>query len=357
VSSQSTITQNGNRNPSVAPAVPQFTSHNFTNHPKTSTGKVIGGPPLPVPIHEQAYRLGYDAARATLSEQVIPDDLAAVERVCRALGREQFRQPYDPVNDVHDQKVEEENKLNKKQRDKIHEQIDYAARAVRSAKREKDQLPLAEKPAIPLTIMFLAALLVATSLSPTFSDFFFFTVTDDATRWFYSIGAGALIGFTISWAALRYVDVRGGDNSSRLLNGFLIGAFLLALALGGIRFANATTDTAKYFALALTGMELAVFIILEFLARGFRFAFREYESRKDAHSKADRCINSAVEHHEDVVQQRIAKQAEIDSHHEYVEWRKLCHDNIDRIEDAVAESGIAGYRAGIGENHRERVLP
>jgi hypothetical protein len=273
------------------------------------------------------------------------------------MGRKTYRELFDPINDVHDKKVEAENQRNEEWREKLDEQNDYAAKAERAAKREKADLPPAEKPKIPLTIMFLAALLVAASLSPTFSDFFFFTVVDDSLRWFYSLGAGALIGFMISWAALRYVDVRGENNASRLLNGFLIGAFLLALALGGIRLANATTDTAKYFALALTGMELAIFVILEFLARGFRAAFKQYQERQDAHSSADRKIEAASDHHADILTQRTAKQAEIDAHYEYVEWRKISHDNIDRIEEAAAESGRAGYRAGIAENHKERVMP
>lgn len=329
----------------------------LTNHPKTSTGKVIGGPPQPLQLHDECFKVGFETARSSLSEQVKPDDEAGVERLCRAMGRETYRELFDPINDVHDKKVDDENRRNEQGRDKLDEQNDYAAKAVRTVKREKAELPPAEKPKIPLTIMFLAALLVAASLSPTFSDFFFFTVADDSLRWFYSVGAGALIGFMISWAALRYVDVRAENNASRLLNGFLIGAFLLALALGGIRLANAATDTAKYFALALTGMELAIFVILEFLARGFRAAFRQYQEREDAHSSADRKIEAATEHHADILAQRTAKQAEIDAHHEYVEWRKICHDNIDRIEEAAAESGRAGYRGGIAENHKERVMP
>jgi hypothetical protein len=347
-----TATTNGHPVSSV-----QVTTSTLTNHPKTATGKVVGGPPLPLPLHDECFKIGFEAARASLSQQARPEDEVGVEKLCRAMGRQTFRQVYDPVNDVHDKKVEAENQRNEQQRDKLDDQIDYAAKAVREAKREKASLLPADKPAIPLTIMFLAALLIAASLSPTFSDFFFFTVSDDPLRWFYSIGAGALIGFTISWAALRYVDVRGEDNASRLLNGFLIGAFLLALALGGIRLANAATDTAVYFALALTGMELAIFVILEFLARGFRAAFRRYQDRKDAHSSADRKIEGASEHHTDVLQQRTEKQAEIDAHCEYVEWRKISHDNIDRIEDAAVESGLAGYRAGIAENYKERVMP
>lgn len=335
----------------------QLSTSTLTNHPRTSTGKVVGGPPLPLPLHDECFKLGFETARASLSEQARAHDEAGVEKLSRAMGKESYRQVYDPINDVHDKKIEAENQRNELQREKLDEQIDYAAKAVREVKREKAALLPAEKPAIPLAIMFLAALLVAASLSPTFSDFFFFTVSDDPSRWFYSIGAGALIGFLISWAALRYVDVRGEDNASRLLNGFLIGAFLLALALGGIRLANATTDVAVYFALSLTGMELAIFIILEFLARGFRAAFRRYQDRKDAYNSADRKIEGASEHHAHVLEQRTAKQAEIDAHYEYVEWRKISHDNIDRIEEAAAESGLAGYRAGIAENHKERVMP
>jgi hypothetical protein len=318
---------------------------------------VVGGPPLPLPLHDEIFKIGFETARASLSEQVRPDDQARVEKLCRAIARQGYRQPYDPTNDVHDNKVEAENERNKLQREKLEEQIDYAAKAVREARREKAGLPPADKPSIPMTIMLLAAMLVATSLSPTFSDFFFFTISDDGLRWFYSIGAGALIGFMISWAALRYVDVKGGNNASGLLNGFLIGAFLLALALGGIRLANATTSTAIYFALALTGMELSIFIILEFLARSFRSAFHQYQERKDAQSSAEQKIEGAAEHQLDVIQQKIAKQAEIDSHYEYVEWRKISHDNIDLIEDAAGECGVAGYRTGIAENHKERVMP
>jgi len=350
-----TATQSSNGKPT--PTAPQLTVFSLTTHPKTSTGKVVGGPPLPLPIHSELNKLGFDLARATLSQQPKPEDELTVENVCRATARQAFRQKFNPANDLHDREVQQENERNKVKRDKLDEQADFAAKAVRAAKHEKAQLAPAEKPSIPLTIMLLGAFLIATSLSPTFADYFFFSVSDTPLRWLYSIGAGALIGFVISWGALRYVDVKVGNNEPGWLNGFVIGAFLLALALGGIRLANATTATAVQFALALTGMELAVFLILEFLARRFRASFNEYQSRSDAHSKIDRQIEAASDHHSDVVQERTSKQAEIDGYFEYIEWRELCNTNIDRIEEAAVQAGLSGYRAGVAVNRSETILP
>jgi hypothetical protein len=345
------------RNGHQATTVPVLTGPTVTTHPKTTTGKVIGGPPLPIQFHDSIHKYFFESARTTLKQESTPEDERHVEETARAIAAQSKRKHYDPINDPDDQKTEAQNKLNEQQRARIDEQIQHAGRDGRAEKRKKAGLPPAEKPPIPLPIMLLAAFLIATSLSPTFFDYFFFTVPDAPLRWLYAAIAGALIGFLISWAGLRHVDLKGGKSEPRMLNGFLAGALLMAVALGGIRFAHATTSTAKWFAAALTAMEIAVFIILEFLAQGFRASFREYQERADEHSKADRYIAAAIEHHEDLLRQRAAKQAEIDNHYEYVEWRNLCCDNIDEIKEAAARTAVSAWRDGCALTRAETILP
>lgn len=343
----STQTQSRNGTGSTNKVQPsQSTNVNYFSQPAF---KSVGGPNIPLKLQSDLYSRGLETAQASRTQKPRAEDIEALENLARAMARQTSRLPYDPNKNLYDAQMEEEFQRDKDARDKLEERLENASAAIRNAKQAKAKLPVAVKPQMPFLVMSLTGLVIALSLSPTFNDYFFFNVQDDVLRWFFSIGAGSAVGFTVAWMALRYIDLKG-QRDTKVLNGFLISAFLLAMGLGAFRMINAQDPNAFYFGLALTVVEFALMLMLEMLARRFRAAFREYETQNDAQTSADRDINLAEENRSSIEEQISQKQNKIAAHIEYVEWRAVCNENIDEIVEAAVTAVRAGYNAGVAGN-------
>lgn len=348
-----TQTQNGKGTVKVVPAVSPSI---VTSQPSTAPATAI--PTLPMPFQNEAYEIGKGLALASGSQKSVQSDRDSVEAACRAGAQMMDYSPYDAQNNTADKLAEEAIVDVKETRAHVREKKDHAGRALRDKKRAKAALPPTEQPALPAALIILSALLIGMSITPTFHDRFFFGIDDLPLRWFFSAVTAAVVGFLLAMAGLRYLHVRGGKSEIGWLNGFFLSSFLVAIALGVIRLTTGDlTWPAIYFAIGLTALEAGVLLILHYMAKPFRAAYREYVERTDAHSVADAETAEAAEYYDSLDREEAQLQAAVDRHIEHVRARDYCHQHPDRVEDAWVKYGLFGYDTGIAENRLKGVVP
>ncbi len=286
--------------------------------------------------HHRAHKSGTIEPRS--------EDVRALEDHARAMAKETYRDTYDPEKHAHDamHHVEYQRSIAKRDEADIAEQ--HAAANLRDAEGDLAKAPKAGPKPAPkqsLVAAFIVALVL--SIAPTLHDSIFHTLPDDLLAWFLSLVSAAFVGGMLTLAIL------GGRLSKLTWIGVAAGV-ILGLGLGAVRLSSAEGTGEVLFAIGLTIFEIAVVLLLEWMASGLRTSEAEWLPRHRAEAEALAARDAAqadlarrqaqLRELNDAIAGKIA----------FVEDRHNRHIHIAELEAVAIKAVLDGYNAAITEN-------
>lgn len=290
------------------------------------------------------FRHGHNRAHESGTTEPRNEDIRALEDHARAMAKETYRDRYDPAKHAHDAMHHAEYKRTMAKRDEVEIIEQHAAANLRDAECDLAKVPKAgPKPAADQRLV--AAFIVAFTLSiaPTLHDSVFHTIPDDLLTWFASLVSAAFVGGMLTLAIL------GGRRTTTTWIGVASGV-ILGLGLGAIRLSMAQGAGEVLFAIGLTIFEIAVVLLLEWMASGLRTSEAEWLPRHKAEAEALAGRDAAqvdlerrqadLKELNDAIAGKIA----------HVEDRHNRHIHIGELEAVAIKAVLDGYNAAITEN-------
>ena len=290
------------------------------------------------------FRHGHNRAHESGTTEPRGEDVRALEDHARAMARDTYRDRYDPAKHAHDAMHHAEYKRTVAKRDEAEIGEQYAIANLRDAERDLAKTPKAgPKPAPKPSLAAAFIVAFALSIAPTLHDSVFHTIPDDLLAWFASLVSAAFVGGMLTLAML------GGRRTKMTWIGVAAGV-VLGLGLGAIRLSMAQGAGEVLFAVGLTIFEIAVVLLLEWMANGLRTAEAEWLPRHRAEAEALAARDAAqtdlerrqahLKELNDVIAGKIA----------FVEDRHNRNIHIGELEAVAIKAVLDGYNAAITEN-------
>lgn len=297
-----------------------------------------------------AFGHGENRALESGATEARQDDIEILTRSGEALAREDWEEPYDPVNNPHDALREAEHTKDLKDRGKVEEATRFTAAEVREAEKAHGSIPSAgDRPRIPPVLLVVAALVMTLSVAPTFRDELFASVADDCLGWLVALAA-ALCAATMVVVFTLYGH-HGPDEGPRWKKrqGLIAGVGVaVACAIMRLRSADGLGDIS--FAAALTILELAVVLFLEHRASLHDDAMRAWQLRSLPVEAASQVLAAAKALHERHLTALEEIKSRIHAHVEYVEGRTPRFASVDEAIAATVKTMLDGYHSGLAKN-------
>lgn len=287
---------------------------------------------------------GHTRAQKSGTTEPRSEDIRALEDHARAMARETYRDRYDPSKHAHDAMHNAEYKRTVAKRDEGEIAEQHAEANLRDAERDLAKAPKAGPKPAPkpgLITAFIVAL--ALSIAPTLHDSVFHTIPDDLLAWFASLVSAGFVGAMLTLAIL------GGRRTKMTWIGVAAGV-VLGLGLGVIRLSMAQGASEVLFALGLTIFEIAVVLLLEWMASGLRTAEAEWLPRHRAEAEAQAARDAAQV---DLTRRQAHLKelnAVIAGTIAFVEDRHNRNIHIGELEAVAIKAVLDGHNAAITEN-------
>lgn len=281
------------------------------------------------------------------------EDIAALEEHARAMAREAFRTKYDPDHNAGDQLHQDRFEAAKNRRRVVAEMVELAEVELHARESERARVPLpGAAPALPILLVFAAVVLLGLTVAPTMRDFLFDSLEDDVLAWMASLGTGLGFGLVLAWVILVGAppEVGGQTPQPRRVNRGVLGGLVVALALGVWRLSGAQTTGDITMAVALTGIEFGVVLLLDFFAADYRRQRREWSASVDLHTTVAASVVAAEENLRRRTEELAKLDDKIERHIEYVEDRTLRNLGVDELCAVAVAAARDGYNEGIAQN-------
>lgn len=290
------------------------------------------------------WNLGRNRAHVSGTTEPMPEDIRALEDHARAMAKDTYRDRYDPQENPHDAMHHAEYLRTLARREEAEKGEQHAEANLRDAENELARAPKAGPKPVPKPLL-VAAFVVALALSiaPTLHDSLFHTIPDDMLAWFASlVGAGFMAGMVT-------LAILGGRKNNLTWIGVAAGV-ILGLGLGAVRLSSASGAGEVLFAMGLTVVEIAVVLLLEWLAASLRASEVEWLPRHIAETKALAARDASrtdverwkarLNEFNDAISAKIA----------FVEDRHNRNMHIGELEAVAIKAVLDGYNAAIAEN-------
>ncbi|MGH9345006.1 MAG: hypothetical protein ACRD19_14750, partial [Terriglobia bacterium] len=295
-------------------------------------------------MHTGLFQLGHNRALQSGTTEPRTYDIHALEDHARAMAKDTYRDRYDPDKNAHDAMHHAEYTRTVAQRDEAEIGEQHASANLRDAEGVVARAPNAgPKPAAKPLLVATFIVALALSIAPTLHDSVFHTIPDDLLAWFASLVSAGFVGGMVTLAIL------GGRRTKLTWIGVAAGV-VLGLGLGAVRLSSAEGAGEVLFALGLTIMEIAVVLLLEWLASGLRASEAEWLPQHLAESQALAAREAAqadlerwqarVKELNDAIAAKIA----------FVEDRHNRNIHIAELEAVAIKAVLDGYNAAIAEN-------
>lgn len=298
--------------------------------------------------------LEHGRARAEQSAALEPrqDDIDALSEHAVAMARDAHRPAYQPASNPNDRLREDRFERNMARRRTVTEGVEHAERALRETERARAEVPAAgAEPALPLILAAGAVFVLALTVTATLRDFMFASMEDDVMAWGLSLFMALGFGLFLAYSALASspAGTTGGEPPRRG-NAVVIGGTVVAVALGLWRISAAEGFGDVATAVALTGLEIGVIVILEWTGKRHEEGVLRWHLRADARGTVDAGV-AAAELDLSRRQEELARlDTEIEEHVAYVEDRTFRNLAIEELIKAATTAVKDGYNAGIAEN-------
>jgi len=290
------------------------------------------------------FELGRNRALQSGTVESRADDLRTLEDHARAMARDTYRDRFDPSLNPHDKMRQTEYQRTLKQREEAEIASRHAVANLRDAQVQLAKTRKAgERPRANgwLVAAFIVAIMI--SLSPTLHDFVFHTFSDDLLAWFGALVTSAFVACMLTLAILT------GRRTTWEWIGVGAG-IVLGLGLGILRLSSAEGGDEVMFSVGLTIFEIAVVLLLEWLASGLRHDDEIWAARRDSENEAlelcdakqadlSRCESLLQECEEQLARTIL-----------YVEDRHNRNIHLPELEALVVKSVLDGYDSGVTEN-------
>jgi hypothetical protein len=293
---------------------------------------------------------GEDRALESGATESRPDDVEVLTRAGEALAREDWEERYDPASNPHDALREAEHGKDLKDRTKLEEAARFSAAEVREAEHAQGAVPPAgEKPQVPPPLLWFAGAVMALSVAPTFRDELFASVSDDVIGWTIAmIAAGFVAAMVVAFTLLGHqghAEKPAWKRRQGLIAGVGVAA---ACAIMRLRSAEGFGDVS--FAAALTILELAVVLFLEYRASLHEEALRAWHAAALPVEAASRVLAAAKARHERQLASLEEVKSRIHAHVEYVESRTPRFVSVEEAIAATVKTMLDGYHSGLAKN-------
>ncbi|MBM4388717.1 MAG: hypothetical protein FJ088_13330 [Deltaproteobacteria bacterium] len=277
------------------------------------------------------------------------EHLKALEDHAEAMAREQAATIFDPVNSLHDQFRQEKYESSKSVIPLIEKGIaltEEDVRKRRDALAELGRQP--QKPLIPWLLFIFGAILIGVTVAPTLHDFFFSEIEDQRQAWFFSVLGGTFAGLVLSWSLLATFESTASQRVVHYLG--LVGGVLFGFSLMLIRLIGADSKIALTLSIGLAILEISVVILMDWVGRGLRHQFADYDLRIKEYDRRFKELESAKEELHYRQEQKTIQQGIINEHIRHVYDREA---RVKQIENLIRGSRQAirdGYLQGLSEN-------
>lgn len=290
------------------------------------------------------FRHGHNRAHKSGTTEPRNEDIRALEDHARAMAKETYRDRYDPAKHAHDAMHHAEYQRTVAKRDEADIALQHAAANLRDAELDLAKAPkVGPKPAPRHYLVASFIIALALSIAPTLHDSIFHTIPDDLLAWFASLVSAAFVGGMLTLAIL------GGRRTTMTWIGVAAGV-ILGVGLGAVRLSTAQGASEVLFAVGLTIFEIAVVLLLEWMASGLRTNEAEWLPRNQAEAEALAARDAA---HADL-ERRQANLKELNDaiagKIAHVEDRHNRHIHIGELEAVAIKAVLDGYNAAITEN-------
>lgn len=290
------------------------------------------------------WRLGHHRAHLSGTTEPLAPDVQALEDHARAMAKDTYRDRYDPEANPHDAMHHTEYLRTLARREEAEKGEQHAEANLRDAEHAVAEAPKAGPKPSPRPIL-VAAFVVALALSiaPTLHDSVFHTIPDDLLAWFASlVGAGFMAGMVT-------LAILGGRRTRITWIGVAAGV-ILGVGLGAVRLSSASGAAEVLFALGLTIVEIAVVLLLEWLAVSLRASEAEWLPRHEAESRALAARDMAAADLDRWKARLKAINDAISAKIAFVEDRHNRNMHIGELETVAIKAVLDGYNAAIAEN-------
>lgn len=301
----------------------------------------------------QSGLLEHGAERARQSAALEPRqaDVEALVDHAVAMARDAQRPTYDPNKNPNDRLREDRFDRNMGRRAVVAEAEEHAELALRGAEHDRARVPVAGgKPEVPVLLAAGAVFVLALTVTATLRDFMFASMEDDVLAWGLSLLMALGFGLFLAHSALSSQPPEANGERPQRGNASMAGGIAVAIALGVWRGSGAEGIGDILTAIALTGLEAGVIVILEWTGRRHESAVLRWRVRDDARATVDAAVSAA----ELDLRRRRDEMSRLDDaigeHVEYVEDRVFRNLAIEELSKAATTAVKDGYNAGVAEN-------
>jgi len=290
------------------------------------------------------FHLGRNRALQSGTTEPNQDDIQSLKDHSQAMAKDTYRDRFDPSANRHDAMHQKEYERTIDQRNEAENGEKHAAANLHDAETKLAQTPKAgNKPAASTILLAAFIVTIMLTIAPTLHDSLFHTIGDDLLAWFFSALCAAFVGAMLTLAILS------GRRTAWTWVGVGAG-IIFGLGLGALRLASAEGAGEVLFALALTVVEIAAVLLLEWLASGLRASEAAWQLLHTAESKAI-AGRDAVQTSLTRWQTRLKELGDsITRKIAFVEDRHNRNIHIGELEAVAIKAVLDGYNSGIAEN-------
>jgi hypothetical protein len=294
---------------------------------------------------------GAERARQSGALEPRQEDLDALVDHAVAMARDAHRPAYEPAKNPNDRLREDRFGRNMGRRGVVAEAEEHAEVALRETELERARVPMAGgKPEVPVFLAAGAVFVLALTVTATLRDFMFASMEDDVLAWGLSLVMALGFGGFLASSALAGQPHEESGVAPRRGNTAVVGGIVVALALGAWRISGADGLGDVLTAVALTGLETGVIVILEWTGRRHEAAVLRWRARDDARSTVDAAVAVAELDLERRRKELSRLDEAIAEHVAYVEDRVFRNLAIEELSKAATTAVKDGYNAGVAEN-------
>jgi hypothetical protein len=294
---------------------------------------------------------GTERARQSGALEPRQEDLDALVDHAVAMARDAHRPAYEPAKNPNDRLREDRFERNMSRRGVLAEAEEHAEVSLRESELERARVPMPRgKPEVPVFLAAGAVLVLALTVTATLRDFMFASMEDDVLAWGLSVVMSLGFGVFLASSALSGTPHEEVAAAPRRGSTAVVGGIVVALALGAWRISGADGLGDVLTAIALTGLECGVIVILEWTGKRHEAAVRGWRARDDARGAVDAGVAAAQL---DLARRRteLSRLDEaISEHVAYVEDRVFRNLAIEELSKAATTAVKDGYNAGVAAN-------
>jgi hypothetical protein len=299
---------------------------------------------------DEAHKRGISWARSCAATSMSESDRAFLKDDARALTLRLHSTPFDPRVNPEDRLLSESYERNLADYDNAEMSLAIANAAIREREREVADYALGAEPRTSGVVTVAGAGLLASGLAISLYDAVHDRIPDPYLACLGALAPSIALGLLITLSLYS-------TNAPRNRRWALAAGFALSVSAGLLRLAF--SGGGVLMTLSLTAFELSVVAFLDWLGRGLSEKYDRWAVERDAHDKLVQRQETVRETGRRAADELERLRDAITTHREMVEFRSLCFQKFEVIEEALKRAELNGAWRAIAEHQglRRGVAP